>query len=231
MSYRAARGGRAGRRAAHKASLFEAKVEAEVYRETRAWLAAHPPHVAAPIELGRWRDYASPEGPALEVRFCGMHRDDVRGWVPDAPIVNVGAALRREPVGFGAGHMSPFPPGERIVQMRPISMRCCVGVTEIRWYNWEPVQGAFGKAEADIYSAAGHVLAFTRQLRALFDAMPRSEFIRIPFGGHVRVSEAVGWFDDFVTALEQWHGHVKSFYSLPGECPGDPSETHEARVR
>jgi hypothetical protein len=86
------------------------------------------------------------------------------------------------------------------------------------------VRGSFGDAEADVYRAAGKVLGFVSRVRLALGGMGVGAYIHVDGGMPVRVGEALGWFDEFTSALEQWRGAVKSVYVVPGAKPGDAPE-------
>lgn len=218
MTYRATRGGRAGRRLAQK----EKEVRAEVHARTWEWLATHPPRAQLPIELGRWhKNFDLPRfQDRYEVDFCGMEqREDSNGnqrWVPRSSVVNVPVMDRSRARSLAHFGMYPSPVAEavRMIAFRPVQMALEANQTRVYWYNWEPTQGVFGDAESDLYGAASKILAYLSRVSLFFRELPASACAR---GSHgPTFGEVVEWMDELSSAFNEWMGIARVRYVIPG---------------
>jgi hypothetical protein len=199
----------------------QAADEQEMQTRVRTWLACHPPRAELPVELGRW-DHDSAYSDRYRVNFFGMKAvRDAEGerYVPSGPVVHVPILLR----GFERDFVSASLYGEggfRTIQMRPVAMRLRSDATEVRWYNWEPTEGTFGDADADLYRACGKAEAM---IGMVLRYARESATIRGAFEQAMR-DEGLYFLEELGDALKEWRGHTRTRYYLPGVKPGDPSE-------
>jgi len=222
MTYRATRGGRAARRRKHK--------DKEHARELRAgvleWLADHPPRLYPTIEHGEWQTRGGDVG--YYVEFSAAPR-------PKHPIYRVPAmpANPRLISPDRLGEISMYEP----ITMRPIAMGLQAGSTYLRWWNWEPVRGSFGPAEADIYHLAGKAESFATRCSALIRewnlrSLARQAHLDMMYGEafhggpsmRLLSEHYVDWFDELANAICDWRGKLRTRYVLPPEELGASPE-------
>ena len=121
MTYRAARGGRAGRRAAYKRALEEAKVRGEAQRRAKA-LAQE------------WFDQLERQGGEERQERIGDRRHIILRPASKATPERIrGRAWETSQTFDGAA-----PVEIAIVTFRRVEMALDVGRTRFTWYTWEP---------------------------------------------------------------------------------------------
>lgn len=222
MSYRSSRGGRAAKRAAQK----QLELDRLVHSKSRAWLSANPPRVPSAFELGEWERGSTLDG-TYNVDFFGFEerrdRNMKKYWAPQGSVVRVPVMDRRLARMFASNPIQAQPDVVHYLEMRPVRMGLSWNQTRVRWWNWEPINAqVFGDAEADIYSAAGKMLAYLERIRTVLQWFPLDS--SAVFSGALTLREFLVWYGELVSAMEEWRGKVRVRYVIPGKTPGDPPE-------
>jgi len=203
---------------------IEEAVRARAPEFARAWLDAHPPRPAVPVELGEWS--RSPTcGPSYDVEFFGFEKRDDGRWRPRGALVQVLVYDRRSDSVLGPPSEIPSFARQTIL-MRPIQMGLSHGQTRVRWWNWEPTRGAFvGEVESELVRAASKMAAMLGRVKAVAEQSGLfRDLLERPGYEMAMAEEGLRFVGELLEAIEQWSGRARGVYSVPGWRPGDPPE-------